>query len=743
MRRPCAVSALVIGGLFVAGCSDQRSPLPTEPPISPSFTIPTSCPRPIELAALIGALFAPRDLLAFALQLHASINLKMSRGDLAGARKVVLEFIDFTVKSYYAGKLRDPNGANPPTTPEAVIRLIDGLLCWVGLPASGLVLGSPNAAGSPITTKVIGPGGGDLKATDAAGNGYAALRVPPGTVSEDRLWVITRRDGLAPQGCVTTDLEQVGLCIDFSVVPAQDLALPVRTVICQSNSNAGLQLAHQLAGGKVELLAFAADPFDLPCAHLELAPPGGLGRIGRAVWRFGSYLARVAGPPPAYAGHAGLGGLVAPKLSNITAVRVRLGFVTQPTSTEVGVAITPAVQVAFLKAGTRVIEADTAVTNPIRVGIGSDPSGGATLGGMRTQNPTRGVATFNGLTIDRAGTGYTLVADALSPTATGSVPLGIEATSTAFDVGSPDLVISSASPTVTPNPVVAGGTVGLSAWTIKNQGTGPVFNGTVVNVAYFLSTDATITRTDMFLGSTFVTSTGMAPGQENSGPALVFTVPAATTPGTYWIGILADQDNAATESNEVNNFVSTPLSITAPPTTTTITFETYSNEQATCGICGVTNDFATLGIEFQWESSTFPGTTATLADGVNSLYGDAGNTGNHFVMWSVNAEGQGQEGILTMQLPGNPQVVEFDWSTGDGTTAFPVTAFDAAGNAIPAAQISHTLLRTYTSVGNFSFKWERVRITSPTRIGGIVFNMNGFGQLIDNVVLNPTSEPIY
>src|SRR5256885_6674315 len=197
MRSAFLTSATVAGAMLTAACSDQPSPLPTAPPLSPSFTIPTSCLRPVELAMLTGALFAPKDLLAFALQMQNDINLKMSKGDVTGARKVVLAFIDFTVKSYYQNKLRDPNGAIDPGTDFFVIKLIDGLLCWVGLPSSGLVLGTPSTTGSPVTTKVIGAGGGDLTAND----GFSALQVPPKAVSDDRLWVITRRADFAPPTC--------------------------------------------------------------------------------------------------------------------------------------------------------------------------------------------------------------------------------------------------------------------------------------------------------------------------------------------------------------------------------------------------------------------------------------------------------------------------------------------------------------------------------------------------------------
>ncbi len=322
MRRAFLASAVVAGALLATACSDQRSPLSTEPQVSPSLSAP-SCPRPLELAVLIVALFPPNELLTFAAQMHSDINLKMSKGDVAGARKVVLAFVDFTLKSYYQGKLRDPDGPNNPKgTDFFVVKLIDGLLCWVGLPPSGLVLGPPSPTGSPVTTKVIGPGGGAFKATDD----LSGLKVDAGTVSEDRLWVITRRDDLAQAGtCVTTPLEQFPLCVDFSVVPAQDLARPVLVVVCQIEGRPeGLQLAHQVANNQFELLPAALDPFvpHLTCVNTPPIVPSGLGSIGRAVWRFGSLMARVLGPERAYAAHSGLGGLVGPKLSNVIAVRV-------------------------------------------------------------------------------------------------------------------------------------------------------------------------------------------------------------------------------------------------------------------------------------------------------------------------------------------------------------------------------------------------------------------------------------
>jgi len=431
MRRVLATSALVVGGLLAAACSDERSPVLTEPPFSPSLTAGRTCPSPLQLAALTVALFAPGDLLTFARNTQATISLKMSRGDLAGARKLALAFIDFTLKTYYQGKLRDPNGPNPPTTAEAVVTLIDGILCWVGLPPSGLQLGT-TGSDVTVTTKVIGPGGDQFKSSDQ----LSGLKVPPGAVSEDRLFVITRRDDLAKAGtCVSSTLKsQIPLCIDFAVVPAQDVAKPLVVAICQPEDAhpPERRLAHKLSDGRVELLAVVADPFPLVCTSTPDFPPPGSGGLTRAVWGVGSFLARVLGPERLHAAHTGLGGLLGPKASPVTAVLVRLSFEVQPSNTGIGDPISPAVQVAYRDAESGAVA--TEIVNRIHVTLGANP-GGTALEGDTLETPSSGVATFADLHIGVAGTGYSLVADAFSSVFTGDSLLRIPATSSEFNVG--------------------------------------------------------------------------------------------------------------------------------------------------------------------------------------------------------------------------------------------------------------------------------------------------------------------
>ena len=87
-----------------------------------------------------------------------------------------------------------------------------------------------------------------------------------------------------------------------------------------------------------------------------------------------------------------------------------LVFVQQPTTTAAGSSISPAVTVAVEDAFGNVETGDNATK--IAVGIGADPAGGTLSGGgvPGIATVTDGVATFSGLSIDKAGAGYTLAA---------------------------------------------------------------------------------------------------------------------------------------------------------------------------------------------------------------------------------------------------------------------------------------------------------------------------------------------
>jgi len=135
-----------------------------------------------------------------------------------------------------------------------------------------------------------------------------------------------------------------------------------------------------------------------------------------------------------------------------------------------------------------------------------------------------------------------------------STPLTV----TAGAISRPDLRITTGNPTVNPSTVAAGGNVSLSGWTVKNEGTaasGAFSNG------FYLSTNQVISSSDTYLDGN--SNVSLAAGAQHSWGGVTLTIPAGTAPGNYYIGILVDRANAVVESAGNNNYVSTPLTVTA------------------------------------------------------------------------------------------------------------------------------------------------------------------------------------
>ncbi|MEX2473152.1 MAG: Ig-like domain-containing protein, partial [Gemmatimonadota bacterium] len=118
-------------------------------------------------------------------------------------------------------------------------------------------------------------------------------------------------------------------------------------------------------------------------------------------------------------------------------------FTAQPGDTPAGAALSPAVEVTARDA---VGNPATGFTGNVTVGFATDPSGGtATLEGTLTVAAVAGVATFDDLSVDVAGEGYTLAANA------DGLP---EATSAAFTITA--AAASQLAFTVEPSEAVAG-----------------------------------------------------------------------------------------------------------------------------------------------------------------------------------------------------------------------------------------------------------------------------------------------
>ncbi|MDZ7379745.1 MAG: DUF2341 domain-containing protein, partial [candidate division KSB1 bacterium] len=99
----------------------------------------------------------------------------------------------------------------------------------------------------------------------------------------------------------------------------------------------------------------------------------------------------------------------------------KLAFSVQPSNTAGGAIITPAIKVQVQDAGGNLV---TSATNPITLAIGTNPSGG-TLSGTLTVAAVGGEATFSDISINKAGTGYTLTASATGLTGATSASFNI------------------------------------------------------------------------------------------------------------------------------------------------------------------------------------------------------------------------------------------------------------------------------------------------------------------------------
>jgi len=215
-----------------------------------------------------------------------------------------------------------------------------------------------------------------------------------------------------------------------------------------------------------------------------------------------------------------------------------LAFVVQPTTTAAGVSITPALQVEVRDPlDNRVPSANHAVT----LAIETNPAGGI-LAGTTTISASAGVATFTGLSIDKAGTGYTLTATAAGLT-------GAASTAFAITGGS----VSASQSTVVAAPLAIDAATGTSTITVTARDAigDPVSGATVVLAASGSGntviqpgpTDAsgvaTGTLSSTGAGPKTITATagGVAIAQSatvtvNPGPAtqLAFTTQPSTTP---------------------------------------------------------------------------------------------------------------------------------------------------------------------------------------------------------------------
>ncbi|HJR36595.1 MAG TPA: Ig-like domain-containing protein, partial [Gemmatimonadales bacterium] len=99
----------------------------------------------------------------------------------------------------------------------------------------------------------------------------------------------------------------------------------------------------------------------------------------------------------------------------------RLAFAEQPGPAVAGAPLTPPIRILLQD---DLLTTVIGAANPVTISLAGNPAG-ATLGGTTTINATSGVATFNNLTLDRPGTGYTFLVTSPGLSAATSTPFNV------------------------------------------------------------------------------------------------------------------------------------------------------------------------------------------------------------------------------------------------------------------------------------------------------------------------------
>ncbi|KKL51735.1 hypothetical protein LCGC14_2292520, partial [marine sediment metagenome] len=234
-----------------------------------------------------------------------------------------------------------------------------------------------------------------------------------------------------------------------------------------------------------------------------------------------------------------------------------LAYSQQPTNTVTGSAITPAVAVQVRDQWDNVLTSDSSTS--VGIAINTNPPGDGTLSGTTSQTAVSGEATFNDLSIDKIGDGYTL--DATSGGLT-------TATSSGFNITLPTIQFTSAS-----------SSGAESATPVTLQLTLSAVSGLDVSVDYALSGTATGSGTDYTLAvgtatinagntTTNISATIVDDLLDEANETIVVTIsnPTNATLGTNTVHTYTINDNDASPTIQFTSTSSSGAESTTPVT---------------------------------------------------------------------------------------------------------------------------------------------------------------------------------
>ena len=338
----------------------------------------------------------------------------------------------------------------------------------------------------------------------------------------------------------------------------------------------------------------------------------------------------------------------------------RLDFTAQPGTTTAGAAITPAVQITARDA---LGNTATGFNGNVTVAIATNPASG-TLAGTRTVAAIAGVATFPGLSIDQAGSGYQL-----SATVAGVAP----ATSAAFDIIAS--LPTHLAFTIQPATTAAGATITPAVQVVARDFSGQTATGFTGDVTVDI---AGVTGVAL-QGTTTVTAVGGVATfsdlhVDRSGTSYELTATAAGLP------------TATSASFDITAGAATQLVVTLQPSTTTARATITPQVEVTArDALGNTADGFTGNVTVAIGTNPAGGTLS----GTTTLAAVAGVAS--FATLSIDQAGIGY--TLTATAGGLPPVTStpFNITPGAGThlvfTVQPSTT-PTATQIAPAVQVS-------------------------------------------------------
>ncbi|HET9707459.1 MAG TPA: hypothetical protein VFP39_04060, partial [Gemmatimonadales bacterium] len=303
----------------------------------------------------------------------------------------------------------------------------------------------------------------------------------------------------------TTTVAAVGGIASFSDLSIDKSGSGYTLAATATGATAGASNAFDITAGAATKLAFSVGPAASTTAGTVIAPPITIvaqDAFGNTVPSFTGTIAVAIGTNPATGTLSGTTSIAAgagvATFSNLSidkagtgytltassgaltgatsgafdiaaGVATKLAFTVEPVNTTSGAGIAPAVAVSAQDA---LGNTDPTFTGSVTVAIsGGTGKAGASLGGTLTHAAVAGVATFSGLTVDSAGTAYTLTATG------GSLSAG---TSTTFDItagAATQLVFG-----VQPSNAAAGATIAPNVTIIAKDGLGNVDPSFTANV---------------------------------------------------------------------------------------------------------------------------------------------------------------------------------------------------------------------------------------------------------------------